>query len=86
VTLKWEENTERGGRDLTRFSKESQQFIPIPKKEDKFKKQEEGPRDTTAELVQKVTFTPNVLECPFPPSLMNELERMKRKNIESVAI
>jgi hypothetical protein len=84
--MKWIDNPEKGRADLTRFSTESQQFIPLPPREDKFKEQEEGPRDTLPEEVQKVTFHPNVFECPFPPSLMNELERMRRKNIESVAI
>lgn len=45
----------------------------------------EGPHDTPVDLVEKITWTPMLDTCPFPNSLMNELERMKRKNKESAA-
>ena len=35
--------------------------------------------DTLAEAVSKKTWTPNLFKCPFPNSLMNELERMERR-------
>ncbi|KAJ3276737.1 60S ribosomal protein L24 [Terramyces sp. JEL0728] len=71
--------------EYTRLALESREYLPIPKKEDKFKKQDEGPHDTPVDLVEKITWTPKLDVCPFPNSLMNELERMKRKNKESAA-
>lgn len=69
---------------MTRFAKETGSFIKVPKKE--VKKQEDGPFDTSSEVVSKVTFEPNLNECPFPVAMMNEFTRMRRKNRENQAL
>ena len=69
---------------LTRFAKETGSIIKIPKVEPKV--QSDGPLDTLGELVSKVTFEPNLTECPFPTQLMNEYVRMKRRGKESRAL
>jgi hypothetical protein len=86
VELEWTNNPEKRKKEQTRFSKESRNFIPIPQVEDPFKKQEQGKLDTKPEDISKVTFQPNILKCPFPASLMNELERMERRNKVASAI
>ncbi|KAI8915608.1 translation protein SH3-like domain-containing protein [Gorgonomyces haynaldii] len=69
-----------------RLSKLSNQLIPIPEKEDPFKQLQEGPLDTKPDVVNETTFYPSLNVCPFPPSFMNEMERMRRKNRESQAL
>jgi hypothetical protein len=52
--------------EWTRISVESGSYIPIPAKFDAWKDQKAGEMDTDAKLVNEVTWTPNLLECPFP--------------------
>lgn len=56
---------------------------PFPEKIDIFKDLEESNSDTPINVIEQVTFKPDINICPFPPSFMNELERMKRKNRET---
>jgi hypothetical protein len=72
--------------EWTRISVESGSYIPIPEKFDAFKDQKAGEWDTDAKLVNEVTWTPNLMECPFPTPLMNQLERLRRIGKEGKAI
>ncbi|KAI8901631.1 translation protein SH3-like domain-containing protein [Globomyces pollinis-pini] len=71
---------------LHRFAASTGSCIPLPPKESKYANRKEGPLDTAAELVAEVTWRPDITKSPFPNPLMNELERMRRKNMESYAI
>lgn len=77
------------GKDAFRLLRDPEgklSYLSVPKKPDPFKDVAEGPLDTLASLVDLVTWKPDIFTSPFPATLMNELERMKRKNKESSAI
>ena len=76
-------NEAKQRNEWTRLSHASQTYIKIPEKKDKFKDRAVGPMDTPASLVSQITWTPNILECPFPVRLMNQLERLKRNKNEA---
>ncbi|KAJ3012879.1 Plastid ribosomal protein L24 [Thoreauomyces humboldtii] len=71
--------------DVQRLAIDTQTLIPIPEPKDDFEAKAIGPLDTDAEVVRRVTFQPSIAQCPFPNAFMNELERLRRKNKESVA-
>lgn len=48
-------------------------FIPPPQPIDIA-----GPLDTRGEDYEEVTFTPNILDCPFPAKFLNQFEKLAR--------
>ncbi|TPX49860.1 hypothetical protein SeLEV6574_g01245 [Synchytrium endobioticum] len=71
---------------LVRRFRTSEQDLRIPPPRVPWANQKEGPMDTKPSDVAAVTYTPTLLEPPYPNSLANELYRMKRKRKESHAI
>ncbi|KAI8917884.1 translation protein SH3-like domain-containing protein [Powellomyces hirtus] len=78
-------NPVTGRHDFQRLNLNTKTLIPIPTPKDPFADKEIGPLDTSAEIVGKHTYQPDITTCPFPNAFMNELERMRRKNMESSA-
>lgn len=83
VELKYVQDPAKKRSVLTRFAKVTGNYIPFKEEDSNV---EETPRDTKLEVVNRVTFQPQLDHCPFPASLMNELERMKRRNKEAAAL
>ncbi|KAL3894203.1 MAG: hypothetical protein SGCHY_005415 [Lobulomycetales sp.] len=79
-------NVLKGRTERTRISVASGNYIPIPERPDPFKDQKPGPLDTPADIVKKVTWNPDINECPFPTPLMNQLYRLKRIGQEGKGI
>ncbi|KAH6585722.1 hypothetical protein BASA50_001057 [Batrachochytrium salamandrivorans] len=69
-----------------RLSLSTDTLIPLPEREDPFKALKEGALDTSPAVVSEITWSPNILTCPFPAPFMNELERMRRRNREAQAL
>ncbi|KAI8819260.1 uncharacterized protein EV422DRAFT_535730 [Fimicolochytrium jonesii] len=70
--------TEEGAEPIKRL-------ISIPEPNDRFANRPKGVLDTPRTVVETVTFTPVLGVSPFPNAFLNELERMRRKNRESMA-
>ncbi|KAJ3242973.1 hypothetical protein HDU78_000926 [Chytriomyces hyalinus] len=61
-----------------RFLKESRTELPIPVDDGPIDKYESSPHDTPKTLLAQHTWKPSILNIPFPPRFMNQMERIKR--------
>ncbi|KAJ3293131.1 hypothetical protein HDU79_000648 [Rhizoclosmatium sp. JEL0117] len=71
---------ETGRLETYRLLKSSGQKLPVPADDGPVEKYEKSPLDTPNSLLAEKTWTPSVLNIPFPPRFMNQMERLKRMN------
>ncbi|KAJ3217563.1 hypothetical protein HDU67_007635 [Dinochytrium kinnereticum] len=78
VELKRALNPKTGRWELQRLLAASKTFLPIPSAADKYENYPGGTNDTSEALAKLKTWTPSISSTPFPPLLMNQLEKFKR--------
>ncbi|KAJ3380248.1 Plastid ribosomal protein L24, partial [Entophlyctis sp. JEL0112] len=70
-----------GQRETVRLLKASGATLPVPADDGPIEKYEKtSPLDTPADVVNAVTWRPDILSVPFPARFLNQMERNKRMN------
>ncbi|KAI8616118.1 translation protein SH3-like domain-containing protein, partial [Chytriomyces sp. MP71] len=73
-------NRTTGRLEKFRWLKESGTELPVPVDDGPVDKYEASIHDTPKTLVAEHTWQPSILNIPFPPRFMNQMERLRRMN------